>query len=235
MCLPPLILAAIATGLGGALTYAGQQKADHALTNTFNKGRATQQQLEAQQQDAFANSLKSTQQVADPAAEAAAAAKRDAVISSAIHPAAAPGSYLPGSGSAPAIVAADAKAQGAKSDARTSGLAAALASIGGVSDMMQNNNINIGRNNQNIGQLGSFMNGQLGVLQSKMDAAKQKGGNLRMLGGLAQSIGSAMLAGGAGAGGFSPMAVNTGADLSAAASLPGLTPQMAAALPGFAI
>lgn len=231
MCLPAVALAAIATGLGGALQYAGQQKADHALTRTFNRERDRQHAFEQDQIGKFQDSLNSVGNLADPNAQAAAAATRDAVLEAATKNAdPVVSGYLPSSASAPQIVATAGAKAGAKANAATSSLAKAIASMGGWSDLSQQNDINIGRNSQAISQIGGFARGSMDALQPEMDAAKRKGGNLRMLGGLAQSIGTAMLTAGAGGGGgFSPMAVDSVAPLSsmklsgAFASLPGFS------------
>jgi flagellar capping protein FliD len=201
MCLPVLAIAGLAAMAGGAgLNYLGQQKADHALSHTFNKERSRQQEFEAEQNAKFQDSLNSTANVADPAAEAAAAARRTQALTAATKSVAAPGMFMPGSSSAPAVVNAEATAAGKRADTRTSALAAALGSLGGMGDLMQANNIDIAHNSGDIAQIGGFKRGSLDVLQSEMDAAKRKGSTLRTLGGLAQSIGQAMLSGGAGAG-----------------------------------
>lgn len=200
MCLPVLAIAGIAASLAGAgMQYLGQQKADHALNSTFNRERTRQKGFEADQVAKFQDSLNSTSGVADPAAQAAAAAARQHVLEG-VTKSASPAAegYLPGSSSAPQVVSSHAETAGHAADARTSSLAGALASLGGLNDLMQSNDIHIGRNSQEIGQIGGFKRGSLDVLQSEMDAAKQKGGTLRMLGGLAQSIGGMMLSGGLG-------------------------------------
>lgn len=197
MCLPPLLIAGAALALGGAgLNYMGQRKADHAMTRTFSRERSRQDAFEKDQIARFEDSLASTGNVADPAAMAAAAAAREKVSSAVTKSAA--GSYLPGSASANKIVADHKVVAGKAADGRTGSLAHALASLGGVGDLMQQNAINIGRNSGAIDQIGGFKRGSLDVLQSEMDAAKRKGSTLRTLGSLAQTIGSAMISGGAG-------------------------------------
>lgn len=196
MCIPAL-LPFLATGLAGGLQYLGQQKADHAMTNTFNRERARQKDFEAQQNADFEDSLKSTQDVTDPTAQAAATAKRGAVLMSATKSAApSSGGYLPGAKSASPVVNAHAVAAGQTSDAHTATLGQALAALGGVGDLMQQNDIRIGHNSQDIGQIGGFKRGSLNVLQAEMDAAKQKGATLRAIGALGQQLGMAALSGG---------------------------------------
>lgn len=199
MCLPALAIAALATGIGGALSYAGQQKADHAMTRTFTRERERQKGFEADEIAKFQDSLNQAGNMADPNAQDAATAAREHVLSGVTKTAdPAASGYLPSAGSAPTIVANAGAQAGAAANARTSQLAHALAALGGTQDVLQKTNIGIGRNSQEIGQIGGFKRGSLDVLQSEMDAAKQKGSTLRMLGGLAQSVGQMMLAGGGG-------------------------------------
>jgi hypothetical protein len=197
MCVPLAVAAIAAELLGTGLNYMGQKKAENATLSAFNNERDRQNAFKAQQQQAFQDSLNSTQNtLLDPTAIAKATANRDAALMGAVKPAAisSGGPLLPGSASANPVVKADAEAKGKLADSRTSNLAAAMAALGGMNDLFQTNNIQLGRDAGSIGQIGSFMNGSLGVLQSEMDAAKHKGGTLRGLGGLAQTIGSAMMA-----------------------------------------
>jgi len=199
MCFPPLVAAAIMAA-GAGMKYFGEKKAEKASIRTFNAERARQRGFEDEQHGRFEDSLASTRKVFDPAEQAAAADARNAALIAATK-SADPGAegYLPGSSSAPAVVAAAAENAGAAANSRTAGLARALATLGGLTDQLQQNDIRIGRNGQIIGQLGGFKRGSLGVLQSELDAAKQKGRTLRTLGGLAQSIGQMALMGGGGA------------------------------------
>lgn len=194
MCLPVLAIAGIAASLAGAgMNYMGQRKAESAMNSTFNKERSRQKGFEAEQNAKFQDSLAETGKVTDPAEAAKAAAAREAALSAATKSAApAAEGYLPGSGSAPAIVAEAGAKAGAKADAATANLAAALGRIGGVNDQMMHNNIAIARNSQAIDQLHGFKRGSLDVLSAEMEAAKRKGQTLRTLGSLAQTIGGAM-------------------------------------------
>lgn len=233
MCLPALALAGIALAAGGVgMKYFGEKKADHALTHTFNREHDRQKAFEQDQIAAFQDSLNGAKTLADPAAMAAAAARREAVLNSVTKSAApAAAGYLPGSSSAPAIVNDHATAAGAKADAGTHSLAAAIASMGGMGDQFLNNDINTAHNSQTIGQIGGFRGGSLDVLQSEMEAAKQKGKTLRTLGSLAQTIGQSMLTGGiGGAGGLGPMAVNMGGSAPLPFMSGGLTPELLSSL-----
>ena len=117
-------------------------------------------------------------------------------------PQGAAGTYLPGQGSAPAIVQQqEGKAvEGARTDARS--LASALAALGGTGDQLQRLNIDIGRNSQRIGQVARDKGNSAGILQTELQAAAEKGALLRGLGGLAMQIGMSAAMAGAGGGGF---------------------------------
>lgn len=201
MCLPLAVVGGILAATGSVAQYAGQKKADHALTKTFNRERDRQHAFEQDQVGKFKDSLASVGSLADPNAQAAAAANRLAAFTNVTQDANPVASgYLPTSASAPSIIATAGERAGAKSAAATGSLAKALASMSGFGDLQQKTNIDIGRNDQSISQIGGFMRGSLDALQPEMDAAKMKGGNLRMLGQLAQSIGSSMISGGMGGG-----------------------------------
>lgn len=196
MCLPALAIAGIATSLlGGGLQFLGQRKADKAANATFNRERSRQKSFEKEQVGKFEDSLASTRELQDPAAQAAAAAKREGELAEAAKSADPKVSgYLPGSSSAPSVVATAAEKAGAASDARTSQLAKSLAALGGTADQLQQNDIRIGRNSQEIDQLRYFKRNSLELLPHEMEAAKQKGSKLRTLGGLVQTFGSFMSA-----------------------------------------
>lgn len=203
MCLPLIPLALAAAGTFAS--YMGQKSAERAQTRAYSAEHDRQEALTGQQTAHFQNSLDRTKGMLDPAAEAAATENRNSALSAAIVPQSAEGSYLPGSSSAPAVVAAASDKAGAKSDANSRSLAQALAALSSTGDQMQGLNIGVGRNSQNIGQLGGFKAGSMGVLDSEMKAAARKGATLRGLGGLAQQIGGAWL----GAGGSAPGVVGS--------------------------
>jgi hypothetical protein len=202
MCLPVAAIVGIAASLAGAgLNYVGQRKADKAANRTFQAERNRQKGFEKEQIGKFEDSLASTAEAAGPDAQAKAAAAREAEFSEATKSADPKVSgYLPGSSSAPSIVSAASDKAGAASDARTAQLSASLARLGGLTDVLQKNDIQIGRNSQDISQVGGFARGSRSVLQAELEAAKRKGGTLRTLGGLAQSLGAAALSGGFGGG-----------------------------------
>lgn len=203
MCFPPAIIAGAALALGGmGMQYVGQRKADKAQSRTFTREQARQKQFQGEQNARFEDSLNSSRELTDPNAVADAVAARAASYAEAAKSAApAAEGYLPGSSSAPSIVATAAQEAGAKADANTASLGQALAQLGGFGDQLQKTNIQIGRDSQTIDQIGGFKRGSMDVLQSELDAAKQKGQTLRTLGGLAQSIGQMALSGGMGGAG----------------------------------
>lgn len=202
MCLDPASLAiigAVAMTAGGGMQALGQKKADDAAYRRFNHEQDRQKGLEADQIQKFQDSLDSTQQVLDPAAQAAAEARRrDALMSVTKGSSPGAGAYLPGASSAAPVVKTHATEAGHAADAATSGLANALAVLGGMGDLMQNNDINISHNSQAIDMTRGFRAGSLDALQAEMDAAKKKGQTLRTLGGLAQTIGQMALTSGMG-------------------------------------
>lgn len=205
MCFPLAIPLALAAA-GSVMKYMGDKKADHALTHTFNKEQERQKAFQAEQNAAFQDSLGDAGTIADPAKQAAAAASRNAALMAATKSAApVAGAPLPPASGGNPVIATAADAAGHRADAHTASLGQALASLGGLSDLFQQANIGIGRNAQNIDQVAGFARGSRDVLQSELDAAKQKGGNLRMLGGLAQTIGQMAMAGAGGGAGPLPI------------------------------
>lgn len=186
----PLAVAIAAMVAGSAMKAMGQNKADKASLRTFNRERDRQRAFEGEQTKRFEDSLESTRRLTDTDAQVAAAAAREAALTEGVKSAgpAAEG-YLPGSSTENQVVAEASAKAGAASEAQTAGLARALAAMGGVDDMMQQNNIRIHRNSQHIDQIGGFKRGSLDVLQSEMEAAKRKGAALRTLGSLAQAFG----------------------------------------------
>lgn len=207
MCVPLIPLALFAAGT--VAKFIGEKQAEKARNTTFNAERDRQKAFEGEQTAKFQDSLDQTKGMQDPAAQAAAAAKREDTLASAIVPASAPGNYMPGSSSAPSVVATASDAAGAKSAENSASFARALAALGGTTDQMQGLNIGIGRNNQSIDQIGGFARGSMGVLDGEMKAASAKGGFLRGVGGLAQQIGGAWM----GASGGSPISASTAARL----------------------
>lgn len=199
MCFPMAIPLALMAA-GSIAQFAGQSQSDHAMTRTFNREETRQKAFQGQENQAFQDSLNSANNITDPNAQAAAAAKRNAAFT-AVTKSAGPGpagAYLPGSVGSNPIVNTAAQAAGKVADAHTASLGQALANLGGMGDVMQNANIAIGRNAQTIDQAAGMARGSRDVLQTELDAARRKGSTLKMLGGLAQSLGGMMAGGGFG-------------------------------------
>lgn len=203
MCDP--LSAAIALAVVGAGTsYVGEQKAASARERTFMEERIRQRGLQDEQSGRFQDSLAKVQDMVTPDAAKKASDKRESALVAAIRPSTSSSAYLPGAGSAPAVVATANDNAQATANTDSMNLASAIAALGGTGDQMQQLGTDINRNSTAIGQLGGFQRGSQGVLQDEMRAANAKGGNLRALGGLAQSIGTAWMGGqlGAAAGGM---------------------------------
>lgn len=205
MCVPLVALAL--TAAGTVAKYIGAKQAERAKQSTYDAESARQKKMGDEQHAKFQESLDRTRQMLTPEDQAAAAAKREGGLAAAIVPQGADGAYMPGSSSAPAVVADATAAAGEKSAANAQSFARTLAALGATGDQMQGLNIGVGRNSQSIGQIGGFKAGSMGVLDSEMKAAAAKGSFLRGIGGLAQTIGSAWMGGAGGA----PTAAGTAA------------------------
>jgi hypothetical protein len=195
MCIPmtiPLILSLAATGIGGALNYMGAQQSQNARESAFNAEQRRQKGFDKEQAGRFQDSLGETATLLDPNDQRKHVAAREGALADAIVSAAPDkGGYLPGSSSAPAIVNAAAEKAGAASDARSMGLARALATLGGQTDAMLKNDINIHRNSGIIDQIGGFKRNSINVLDQEMIDASHKGDKLKSLGSFVQALGSA--------------------------------------------
>lgn len=214
MCDPFSIGIALAVGGLGA-SQIGNNQAAGAQARAQSQERARQQKMTQQQEGYFNDSLGKATAITDPTQQAAAVDKRNADLSAAIQPSA-ESSYMPGSSSAPQLVkTANDKAVGnEKADA--SRLALALAQMGAPGQQLFDANIGIGRNSQGIGQIAQSKASSADVLNAELQAAAQKGGTLRGLGGLATSIGGMMIGSGLGAGGLG----STGAISGSTSALP---------------
>lgn len=191
MCIP----AALALFGAAGMKYAGEKQAADARRDTFRAEQARQNAFTAQQTERFQDSLDHVGQLTNPDAIAKAAGAREGTLSAAIAPQPQAASYLPGSSSAPSVVATAAETARAGSAATSASLAHTLAALGGTTDQMQSADIAIGRNS---GQIGSFKAGSADVLAAEMRAASRKGAFLRGAGEIAERIGMAALDGGIG-------------------------------------
>lgn len=217
MCFPPLLVGAALLGAGGVAKYFGDRKAEKAQMREQDRERARQAAMDQQQQAVFEDSLSKSGDVADPAAMAAAAARREDALHSAMLPPQAAASFLPGQSASPSIVQRqEARAVG-RSGAEARALATALAALGGTGDQMQTLEIGLGRNNNRLAQLARDKAGSADAHALELEAAKQKGAFLRGLGGLAMQLGmsaaTAGIGGGGAAAGAGAKAANTGSSL----------------------
>lgn len=193
MAIPLLAAAALLAG-GMGMSYMGQKKAEKSREATFLAERMRQIAMERQQGTEFADSLKEVEQFADPRQRDMAKLARFKIFGGAMDDV--PMGAMPGSTSAPTIVGEHGAKEGESEMARVSGIADALARLGGTGDALSAANLAIGRNAQEIDQLTGFRRGSMDVLDSEMRAASEKGKTLRTLGGLATTIGQMALAGG---------------------------------------
>ena len=236
MCFQVPLWAALAlTGVGGATKFLGDRKQQKALESTYSREQMRQKQFDAQANDRFKDSLDSTAQVTDPAAMARAAAAREASYGAVTKPATGGASYLPGTSTDNHVVADAAARAGAASEARTGQFAKALATMGGLGDQMLANNINIGRNAQEIDQISGFRRGSIEALNAELKAAAEKGKTLRAIGGLAQQLGMAALAAGAGGGAAAGAGAGVQAGDGALLSAFGATPFGGSSFAGLAL
>lgn len=203
MCGPFAALAF--TGASGLLKYLGNKKSENAQQRRLMEERRRQEGFTAQQQGHFEDSLAHTKELQDPEAQRRAAGARNSALAAAVAPATGEGSYLPGASSAPSVVRTASDRSSGQRFAESSGLAAALAKLGGFGDQILSTNIASGRNAGRINQIGSFKAGSSGVLDSELSAAAHKGDTLRGIGEfIAQAAAAAAGAPGAGGIGSSP-------------------------------
>ena len=197
MC-DPISLGIGLTLAGSAAQYIGNQQAKRATLNAFNTEQVRQKAKTADQQKLLDNSYDTAGKLNDPNAQQAAVDKRKSAFIQALNARPADSGYLPGTDSAPKVVAdASAKAT-ADQDAFSGQQADALARMTGLGDQLFDTNIQLGRNSQGIGQLGVDKAQSAAALNAELNAARFKGGTLRGFGGLAQMIGAAALGGGFG-------------------------------------
>lgn len=209
MCGPwALPLALVAAGT--TAQYFGNKQAQRAQERTYQNERKRQESMSAEQQALFDQSLDTTGKIKDPEAEGAAVANRRQAFIEALNTRDPSQDYLPGQGSGPQVVADVASDISADQRGRSEANADALANLTGFGDQIFKTGISVGRNSQQIGQIGGNKRNSAAVLDAEMRAAAQKGSFLRGLGGLASSIGAAMIPGAAGLGGAAGTAAGAG-------------------------
>lgn len=200
MC-DPFSIAAAALTIGGGLAQSmGAAKAQKAQAAAYQGERKRQKNFDKQQQGLFADSLRQTGDLQDPNAQQGAIDKRAAVLESGVKPTADIASYLPGSSSAPAVVATAADSASAGRRAETMQLADALARMGAPGDQLLHTNLGLQRNAGAIDQVAGFKRNSSEILPMELQAAASKGSTLRGIGSLASTIGQAYLGGGFGGG-----------------------------------
>lgn len=205
MCFDPVTAAIVGSALfagGSAATYAGNKKAERAQGKTYAAEKRRQDDLTAQQDTLFKNSLDRTGAVAGQPGQDDAAAARKAAFVEALGGKSPDQGFLPGSSSADAAVGQNANEVIATQNAFSDQQADALAKLTGFGDQMLDANILNARDAGAVNQLSTSKRASAGVLDAELQAAARKGGTLRGLGGLATQIGGMVLTNGMGGGGL---------------------------------
>ena len=196
MCGPWMIPLALMAG-GAVAKYAGDQQAQQAQAAVSTAERNRQQEMSAKQDALFQKSVSGEKNIAGSDNTAAIDARK-ASYAQALNARPAGQEFLPGAADANAVVGQSAgKIVGAEHE-MVNQSADAQARLNGLGDNLFKANISQGRDAQGVNQIGSAKMDSASVLPSELQAAAQKGGTLRALGGLASTIGSMWLAGGAG-------------------------------------
>lgn len=195
MC-DPISIGIALTVAGSAAQYAGNEQAKRAGLNALSMEQTRQKAKTADQQKLLDSSYDAATKLNDPNAQQGAIDKRKAAFIEALNARPANSGYLPGADSAPKVVVDASDKAMADQGAFSGQQADALARLTGFGDQLFNTNIQLGRNSQGIGQLGSDKANSAAALQAELNAARFKGGTLRGLGGLAQMVGMAALSGG---------------------------------------
>ncbi|MBY0392011.1 MAG: hypothetical protein K2Q27_01960 [Novosphingobium sp.] len=178
---------------GTISSYIGNQQAKNATRNQLALENQRQASKTREQEQALDQSYQAAGKLKDPNAQQAASDKRRQAFVAALNARPENSGYLPGQESAPKVVADAADQSAARQNAYSEGQAGALADLTSQGDLLQNANIDIGRAGQTIGQLGRDKYNSANALNAELNAARFKGGTLRGLGGLAQTIGMAAL------------------------------------------
>lgn len=188
MCDPISIGLAVA---GTVSSYIGNQQAKSATRNQLALENQRQASKTREQEQALDQSYQAAGKLKDPNAQQAASDKRRQAFVAALNARPENSGYLPGQESAPKVVVDAADQSAARQNAYSEGQAGALADLTSQGDLLQNANIDIGRAGQTIGQLGRDKYNSAQALEAELRAAQYKGGFLRGLGQLFQTIGMA--------------------------------------------
>lgn len=217
MCLPVAVAGALLAG-GAGLSYLGNRQAQKAQMRTFRAEQARQQAMDAEQQGLFAGSLDKMKALQGGGEDAAVANRKEAFIQ-ALEAGRPRQDALPGMDRAPAQVGAAANKVIGAQHVASENTADAMARMGGMGDALFKANIGIGRDAQQIGQIGKNRANSAGILDAELAAAAQKGAFLRGLGALAMQIGASAamggIGGGAGSGFGGATAANAGVSMPA--------------------
>lgn len=201
MCFDPVTAAIVGSALfagGSAANYVGNQKAERAQKSAYSAEKRRQDDLTAQQDALFQNSLDRTGGVASQEGQDEAAAARKAAFVEALGGKSPDQGFLPGSSTADAAVGENANRVVATQDAFSDQQAGALAKLTGFGDQMLDANILNARDAGAVNQLSTSKRASAGVLDAELQAAARKGGTLRGLGSLATQLGTMALTAGLG-------------------------------------
>jgi hypothetical protein len=193
MCFPLAIPLALMAG-GSIAQYFGNKQAENASLNAYHTEQARQKVLTGQQQDDLNKSNADVKDLQNPASQQDAINARKQAFMEALSGRPADQGTIPGVGT-PALVSQSNNKIVADQRAGSEQSAGALAALTGPNDALFKTNIALNRNSQDIGQLGTTKADSAAVLNAELAAAKYKGGFLRGIGSLAQSIGGAMAGG----------------------------------------
>lgn len=213
MCFPFAIPLALMAA-GATASYAGNKQAQDAQSAT-SRAEQARQQVFSQRQDALVqNSMDQTAATAGKGLDDATAA-RQAELTAALGGASPTQDFLPGAQDADHTLADSANKIVATQHAGTAAHADASARLQALGDALFKTNVGVGRNSQEVNQIGEFKQGSAAVLPAELNAAAQKGSGLRTLGQIAMTIGS-MAAGGGGLGAAASGAAGAGAGIAGA-------------------
>lgn len=251
MC-DPLTIAGAALSVGGiAANSIGASQAGAATARALQEHRTRQEGL---QREAAALQDKSRQSYDGfGAQQEQRASELGSYLTQQLQPQAAPAGTEPPTEGSNITVQEEAKQRG-KARTYSAGQADALGDMRGFGDLLGTLSRAQARDAGQIGQLGSFMSGNTGVLPISLDAAAQAGNGMKTLGGLAGGLGklgvTAGLSGGFGgadavtsaaksalptlATGGAPQTFNLGSVLASRAQAPLTLANAAGALPSFA-
>lgn len=204
MCFPLAIPLALIAG-GAGMNYLGSKQADKAQWRTFQAENQRQKGWDAQQNELFSRSLDKVGELGEQGAQDQAVDRRKAAFIEALGTRSPQQGMLPGMDRAPSVVGQTSNKVVAATNADSERNATALARLTAPGDQLLDANIALGRNSQQIGQLGANKQRSAAVLESELRAAAMKGAFLRGLGQLAMAFGAAagggQILGGAGGGG----------------------------------